>query len=204
MRTAGKRRRQRARRHDVLDADIAVAAVEIAHLAGAHMRGANGEPRLALVDQREVDQFQQRLFQRRGGVEAGCVRRRAEHASRGMRRDWARRKPGCRGAASSSRRSCRQCRSTPGRRTAADTPSAPEFLQRSETISVRIAGDQAGIDRADRGADDPVRLDAVLVQRLIDASLVGAERAAALQHQNDLAIFLVLACCAIGKLCHSR
>ena len=47
-----------------------------------------------------------------------------------------------------------------------------------------VAGDQAGVDRADRGADHPVRLDAGLVQRLIDAGLVGAERPAALQHQH--------------------
>jgi hypothetical protein len=51
----------------------------------------------------------------------------------------------------------------------------------------RVAGDQAGIDGADRGADDPVRLDAGLVQRLIDAGLIGPERAAALQHEHDLA-----------------
>ena len=50
-----------------------------------------------------------------------------------------------------------------------------------------IARDQAGIDGADRGADDPVRLDAGLVQRLIDTGLIGAERTAALQHQDDLA-----------------
>ena len=31
----------------------------------------------------------------------------------------------------------------------------------------------------------PIRLDACFVQRLIDADLIGAERAAALQHQRD-------------------
>ena len=49
-----------------------------------------------------------------------------------------------------------------------------------------IARDQARIDGADRGADDPVRLDAGLVQRLVDAGLIGAERTTALQHQHDL------------------
>ena len=44
-----------------------------------------------------------------------------------------------------------------------------------------------GVDGADRGADDPVGLDAGFVQRLVDAGLVGAQRAAALQHQHDLA-----------------
>jgi hypothetical protein len=50
-----------------------------------------------------------------------------------------------------------------------------------------IAGDEAGVDGADRSADDPVRLDAGFVQRLIDAGLLGPERAAALQHEHDLA-----------------
>ena len=60
-------------------------------------------------------------------------------------------------------------------------------LQPRQPVLRRIAGDQAGVDGADRGADDPVRLDAGLMQRLVDAGLVGAERAAALQHQHDLA-----------------
>ncbi len=34
---------------------------------------------------------------------------------------------------------------------------------------------------------DPVRLDSSFVQRLIDAGLVGTQRAAALQYQHDLA-----------------
>ena len=50
-----------------------------------------------------------------------------------------------------------------------------------------VAGDQAGVDRADRGADHPVWLDAGFMQRLIDADLIGAERAATLQHQHYLA-----------------
>ena len=65
--------------------------------------------------------------------------------------------------------------------------AAPEFLQRGQAVRRLVAGDQAGVDGADRGADHPVRLDAGLVQRLVDAHLVGAQRAAALQHQHDLA-----------------
>ena len=49
----------------------------------------------------------------------------------------------------------------------------------------------ARIDGADRGADQPVRLDAGIVQRLIDAALIGAERAAALQHEHDLPVIVV-------------
>src|SRR5262245_19416599 len=64
--------------------------------------------------------------------------------------------------------------------------AAPEFLQPLHAVFDVIAGDEAGIDGADRGADDPVGLDSRLVQRLIDADLIGAERAAALQDEPDL------------------
>src|SRR5207253_6015650 len=62
----------------------------------------------------------------------------------------------------------------------------PELLQPRQAVFGLVAGNHAGIDGADRGADDPVRLDASLVQRLVDASLIGPQRAAALQHQHDL------------------
>ena len=87
----------------------------------------------------------------------------------------------------------------PGRRTAAPTPwplrTGPcstrlqNSLSRGSRSSTVVAGDQAGVDGADRGADHPVRLDAGLVQRLVDAGLIGPERAAALQHQHDLPEF---------------
>jgi len=40
-------------------------------------------------------------------------------------------------------------------------------------------------------ADQPVGLDACLVQRLIDTALIGAERTSALQHKHDLAVIVV-------------
>ena len=82
---------------------------------------------------------------------------------------------------SASTASCEQLRTGPC------SHAAPEFAQPRQPVRGLVAGDQAGVDRADRGADHPVRLDAGLVQRLVDADLVGAERAAALQHQHDLA-----------------
>src|SRR5262249_8493021 len=63
---------------------------------------------------------------------------------------------------------------------------SPEFLETFQPVASRIAGNQACVDGADRGADDPVRLDAVLVQRVVDAGVISAERAATLQHQHDL------------------
>ena len=67
---------------------------------------------------------------------------------------------------------------------------APEFLQPLQTIFRLVAGDQAGVDGADRRADDPIRLDAGLMQGLIDARLIGAERAAALEDEDGLALLL--------------
>ena len=63
----------------------------------------------------------------------------------------------------------------------------PEFSQPRHAVLRGVAGDQGGVDRADRGADHPVRFNAGFLERLIDAGLIGAERAAALEHQNDLA-----------------
>src|SRR5262245_36927860 len=69
----------------------------------------------------------------------------------------------------------------------------PEFFEFRQAILWLIAGDDAGIDGADGGADDPVGLDARLVQRLIDAALIGAKRVASLQHKNNLAVVVVVA-----------
>ena len=63
----------------------------------------------------------------------------------------------------------------------------PELLEAFEAPLQLVAGDDAGIERPDRGADHPVRLDPCLMQRLIDASLIGTERAAALHDQDNLA-----------------
>src|SRR5262249_59725152 len=69
--------------------------------------------------------------------------------------------------------------------------AAPKLAQRVQPLGWFIAGDQTRVDCSDRSSDNPVRLDPRLVQRLIDAGLIGAERTAALQHENDLAVCLI-------------
>ena len=69
----GEGRRQRARRHDVRRRELHLRRVEIMHHAGAHMRGADGEPRVAAIDEREVDELFQRPAQRLGRVVAGVI-----------------------------------------------------------------------------------------------------------------------------------
>jgi hypothetical protein len=67
---------------------------------------------------------------------------------------------------------------------ATKVPEGPQTLQAARR---RVAGDQRGIQGADRGAGQPVGHDARLFERLVDAGLKGAERAAAAQHQRELA-----------------
>ena len=145
---------------------------------------------IAVVQPLEVHQFLQRLFQRRvvietGGVlgagrqEPGIDLVRVEHAGlaeqrRGQGRyrvaafaiDVAIGGIGPDGAVGDA---------------------VPEFAQRRQPPLRRIAGDQRGIDGADADTGHPFRLQPRLVECLIDAALIGAQRAAALQHQRDAA-----------------
>src|SRR5262245_8446946 len=186
MRTAGKAGGSAPDAIDMPGRDRSLAAVEVAHLAGVHVRGADGESRRAALDEREVDEIAQGLFQRSGRVETGLVL-----PERIMRAE-----EGKRIGLEEARNAAEQRRPVGGRvgqlRPARQAPEllaphpAPELLQPVEAVLRLVARDQAGIDGADRGADDPIRLDARLVQGLIDARLVGAERAPALEDENNL------------------
>ncbi len=70
----------------------------------------------------------------------------------------------------------------PARRRADAVPEAPELV---DPGLGRVAGDQRRVDRADRDPGDPIGVQLRLGKRLIGAGLVGAERAATLQHQRD-------------------
>src|SRR5262249_55428736 len=59
------------------------------------------------------------------------------------------------------------------RRADATLHSVPELVEFGEAIPRLIACNDAGVNGADRGADDPIRLDPRLVQRLIDTNLIG-------------------------------
>src|SRR6516162_193732 len=195
---------QRARRHHVVRRDLRLAAVEIAHRACAHMRGADREARLATNDEREIDEVGQRLLQRFGLVESGLlcskVKVRAEKRSRvrlEKSRDSAEHgRPIADGIVNSG----------PGR----ETPKLlafhppPELFQPVQAVSRLVAGNEAGVNRADRSPDDPVGLDARLMERLIDAGLIGAKGAAALKDENDLARPLRRVCRVDRWSCYGR
>src|SRR5213076_3449937 len=184
----GEGGRQRAGSHHVLEGErLRVArVVEVAQLAALHVDRADGEARALRFQQLEVDERRERRVQR-----LGAVPRRGVHAERrvhaapgnGARHEEA-------GNAADVRRQVGVpvVRPRPGHRLdpSAEPHLVPELVQARQALFRFISGDDRAVDRADRGADDPVGLDACLVQRLVDADLVGAERAAALQHENHL------------------
>src|SRR4030095_8733592 len=61
----------------------------------------------------------------------------------------------------------------------------PKAAQLLHTGFGRVAGDQGGVDCADRDTRNPVGLQICFGKRVVDASLIGAERASALQEQGD-------------------
>jgi hypothetical protein len=172
----GERGRQRARGHDVLEAERLLAAVEVAHLARAHAHGADRQSRLRFIENSNIHQLAEGVAQRRGVVPGRGVESNAR-LSVGAPGHWARREEG--------RDAARERGVVAERRILLDAP--PELAQARQPVLARVARDEAGVERADRGADDPVGLGAGPAQRLVHAGLVGAERAAALQHEDHLA-----------------
>ena len=68
--------------------------------------------------------------------------------------------------------------------------SLPEIRQSLQSLLWRIAGDQPGIDSANGCPNDPVGLDAGLVQCLVDTDLIRAERAAPCRTSTTCALIL--------------
>ena len=172
---------------DLLAEFLEFVIVEIPEIARGDADRADAEPRLQVVDAVEIDQPFQRLFQRRGVVIA--LRFRAARRPQRRRRNPRREEAGHaesrdqRGAGFVEHRSGAFARSDriPGHR---GRNHVPEFLQPVDAFVGVVAGDDRGVDGADRDAGNPFRLEAGTAQRLKGAGLVGAERAAALQHQH--------------------
>ena len=61
-----------------------------------------------------------------------------------------------------------------------------------------VTRDQRAIDRADRRAYHPIRLNSRLMQRLVDADLVSAERTAALEYEHHPPVFFLQRQCRNG------
>src|SRR5260370_24465760 len=151
------------------------------------MRGAGRQPRAALVHQIEIDEVGKGVLERLRGVVSWPVSaKRIVVAGMGERIG-----PEEPGNSVCYRRPVGQFFVEAGEYLAKAPDRLllhplPEFLQARHAVLRRIAGDEARIDGTDRCADNPVRLNSSLVQRLIDACLIRSKRAAALQYQHDL------------------
>src|SRR5450631_4715285 len=64
----------------------------------------------------------------------------------------------------------------------------PEFPEAVDAVADGVAHDERPVDRADGNARDPVRRDVGFGHRLEDAGLVGAERAPALEDEDDVVV----------------
>src|SRR5262249_10375633 len=149
-----------------------------------------GEPRIARVKEREVKMSKQLFSQGGGEKEPRRIGAEGNVGAKECARVWFKK---IRNAAEDRPPvgnhvgQSAPCRS--GEPRAVRHPR-PEFLKPLESILAGIAGNQAGIYRANRCSDDPIWLNAAFMQRVIDAGLVGAECASALQNQDGLAILL--------------
>ena len=163
--------------------------VEISEIARGHTDRADAEAALQIVDAVEVDQALQRLAQRRGVV----IALRLGAARRPKRRRW-----NAGSKETGHTEGSDQCRAglveqgAPAVTLGDGIPRhrrrnhLPEFLQPLHPRFARVAGNDRGVDGADRDAGNPFRLEIEMTQRLIGAGLVGTERAAALQNEHPL------------------
>ena len=179
--------------------------VEIFQVAACHVHRADRDADSAIVEAIEIDHALQRFDHRPRGVETGA--RRARRGERILAEPAARL---VEAALAFDHRPPRFPGIEPGARVLADAGEArllsqrgrrqqvglgngfPEFAQRVHATFGRVAGDQRGVECADGNAGDPVGHDAGFMQALVDAGLVGAERAATLQYQGD--VFRQLRC----------
>ena len=181
--------RQGAGRHDVARIDPVGGGVEIAEIARFDVHGADRQARCAAVEPIPVDIFVERLRERRRIVEAERARRprRRHERVEQARREEARHALHCDEA---GRGKVDPLAPLPtadeGQRGQGGGDLLPKGAKLPDAVRGRIAGDDRGIDRADRDAGDPVDVDPLVGESLDDAALIGTERAAALQDEDDL------------------
>ena len=181
--------------------------VEIAEIARGDADRADAKAAFQLVDAIEIDQPLQRLLQRRRVVIAERLRaaRRPDRRRRNARREEAGHAEGRDDRGRLSLKTVRLLSPlTRDSRAPARRPSPRIPCRRSTRFSASIAGDDRGVDRADRNAGDPFRLEAVAAQRLEDAGLIGAEGSATLQYEHTARVRRGRRGVALEMICHGR
>ncbi len=176
----------------MLGPDLHLGVVEHHVVAGLDVHRADAQPGVAAVDAVEVDQFQQRVAQRRGVVEA----QRLGRAGRGQGRpeqagpEEARRAEGgdVGRAHLVHQRAAERDVGTQGREEPARGGALPELAHRRDALAWLVAGDDGGVDGADGDAGDPGRAHALASQALAHPALIRSQRATALQHQHRPAL----------------
>ena len=187
-----KARRQRAARHDVLGLDLDILIVEEGEIAGSNIDGAEAEPHGTMVDAVEIDMVEQGLAQLLGVIDAGRARRTPrlkpgwDLPGRKEARHTEGRYPPTADRAIEMAGLALPLHQEVDRQLHADlVPEGAQFLQ---PLARHVARHDRGVDRADRDAGDPVRLDVDFPQCFESTGLVGAESAAALQDEDLLRI----------------
>ena len=184
----GKARRQRARRHHMLWQDGVGLVVEKDEIARHHIHRPYRKAHRLAVEQVKINHFGQGLAQRRCIVIAGRILGACrQHPGIELVRLKETRLTLEQGGHSAEGVAPLFENIAFGRRQpqGAVGDAAPKFAQGFQPLLQRIAGDDRRIDAADGDAGNPVRIQPRFVQGLIDPRLIGAQRAAALQHQGD-------------------
>src|SRR6266851_7242806 len=168
-------RRQCARRHDMLRLNLLAELlefeiIEIFEVAGGHTHRTDAEPGLQVVDAVEINQALQRLSKRRGVVIA--LRLRAALRPQRRRGKTRREKAGDAEGGDQGGAGLVEER-TPAVALRDGIPGYwrrnhfPEFLETPDPLFARIAGDDRGVDGADRDAGNPFRFEIKVAQGLI-------------------------------------
>ena len=186
-------RGQGAARHDVARVDPLLPAVEVDEVAALDVDRADREADRAGVEELEVDQLLERAAQRLGVVvadrrrRAGRLERRRRHPRReeaGDAEQHRDRRVGLVDDVAPAGLVGRRAVDRGAERERGDR--LPELAQPRHPVLRAVAGDQGGVDRADRDAGDPVGRVPHRREALVHAGLVGAEGAAALEDEDAI------------------
>ena len=182
--------------------------VEEDEIAGQHIHRPHRKARRRGVEMIEIDQLAQRLAQGRGVVIAGGVLGAGRQQPgidlvRGEEAGLAQKGAGQGAVHVAALAENVAVRRAQPQRAVGD--AGPEFAQPFQPFVDAVAGDDGGIDAADRDPGNPVRLQPRFVQRLVNPRLIGAQGPATLQHQGDaLAILAAASFRRVTVLCPCR